>query len=57
MNRIFTGKLQTSADILIWFDRHKHCKSVTVHSKKCWVVSTQIWFKYGQTKMLGSKCN
>jgi len=20
------------------------------HSKKCWVVSTQIWVKYGQTK-------
>jgi len=24
-----------------------------VHSKKCWVVSTQIWVKYGQTQMLG----
>jgi len=21
--------------------------------KKCWVVSTQIWVKYGQTQMLG----
>jgi len=24
-----------------------------LHSKKCWVVSTQIWVKYGQTQMLG----
>jgi len=23
------------------------------HSKKCWVVSTQIWVKYGQTQMMG----
>jgi len=21
--------------------------------KKCWVVSTQIWVKYGQTQMMG----
>jgi len=26
---------------------------VHMHSKKCWVVSTQIWGKYGQTRMLG----
>jgi len=26
---------------------------IYVHSKKCWVVSTQIWVKYGQTQMLG----
>jgi len=25
----------------------------TLHSKQCWVVSTQIWVKYGQTQMLG----
>jgi len=24
-----------------------------LHSKKCWVVSTQICVKYGQTQMLG----
>jgi len=23
------------------------------HSKQCWVVSTPIWVKYGQTQMLG----
>jgi len=23
------------------------------HSKKCWVVSTQIWVNYGQIQMLG----
>jgi len=23
------------------------------YSKKCWVDSTQIWVKYGQTQMLG----
>jgi len=23
------------------------------HSKKCWVVSTQFWVKYGQTQSLG----
>jgi len=23
------------------------------HSKKCWVISTQSWVKYGQTQMLG----
>jgi len=25
--------------------------------KKCWVVSTQFWVKYGQTQVLGKKCN
>jgi len=25
----------------------------SVHSKKSWVVSIQIWVKYGQTQMLG----
>jgi len=25
---------------------------VLMHSKKCWVISTQIWVKYGQTQML-----
>jgi len=24
-----------------------------IHSKQCWVVSTQIWVKYGQSQMLG----
>jgi len=24
-----------------------------LHSKKYWVVSTQIWVNYGQTQMLG----
>jgi len=28
-------------------------KLFTPHSKKCWVVSTQIWVKNGQTQMLG----
>jgi len=23
------------------------------HSKKCWVISTQIWVKSGQTQLLG----
>jgi len=27
----------------------------TTHSKKCWVVSTQIWVKYGQTPNVGLK--
>jgi len=27
--------------------------SVWLHSKKCWVVWTQIWVKYGQTQILG----
>jgi len=27
--------------------------SVTVHSKKCWVVLTQLWVKYGLTQPLG----
>jgi len=26
---------------------------LNLHSKKCWVVSSQIWVKYGQTQMLG----
>jgi len=25
-----------------------------LHSKKCWVILTQIWVKYGQTQPLGS---
>jgi len=25
----------------------------TLHSKKCWVVLTQLWVKYGQTQPLG----
>jgi len=24
-----------------------------VHTKNCWVVSTQIWVKYGETQMMG----
>jgi len=24
-----------------------------IHSKKCWVVLTQFWVKYGQTQTLG----
>ncbi len=24
-----------------------------IHSKKCWVVSTQLWVKYGLTQLLG----
>jgi len=28
-------------------------KSESFHSKQFWVVSTQIWVKYGQTQMLG----
>jgi len=27
-----------------------------INSKKCWVVSTQIWVKYVETQMLGWKC-
>jgi len=27
----------------------------TVHSKKCWVVLTQFWVKYGQTRNVGLK--
>jgi len=26
-----------------------------VHSKKCWVVLTEFWVKYGQTQPLGKK--
>jgi len=26
---------------------------ISVHSKQCWVVLTQIWVKYGQNQMLG----
>jgi len=31
----------------------KEEKQLDIHSKRCWVVSTQIWVKYGQTQMLG----
>jgi len=24
-----------------------------LHSKKCWVVSTQMWVKYGQAQIMG----
>jgi len=27
----------------------------SVHSKKCWVVLTQFWVKYGQTRNVGLK--
>jgi len=27
----------------------------TLHSKKCWVVLTQFWVKYGQTRNVGLK--
>uniref|UniRef100_A0A673MNR7 ATPase H+ transporting accessory protein 1b n=1 Tax=Sinocyclocheilus rhinocerous TaxID=307959 RepID=A0A673MNR7_9TELE len=26
---------------------------IRLHSKKCWVVSTQLWVKYGLTQLLG----
>jgi len=28
-------------------------RSSWVHSKKCWVVLTQLWVKYGLTQPLG----
>jgi len=28
-------------------------KPFSIHSKKCWVVLTQFWVKYGQTQTLG----
>jgi len=32
---------------------HQKAKySITLHSKKCWVVLTQFWVKYGQTQPL-----
>jgi len=30
---------------------------IVMHSKKCWVVSTQLWVKYGQNPMLHFKFN
>jgi len=29
------------------------CLQMRLHSKKCWIVSNQIWVKYGQAQMLG----
>jgi len=37
--------------VLMKFGCNSTC--YTVHSKKRWVVSTQIWVKYGETQMLG----
>jgi len=34
---------------LSYYKVGKNC----THSKQCWVVSTKIWVKYGQTQMLG----
>jgi len=31
------------------------CVCVYIHSKKCWVVLTQFWVKYGQTRNVGLK--
>jgi len=31
----------------------QNSKCEIVHSKKCWVVLTQFWEKYGQTQPLG----
>jgi len=28
---------------------------IRLHSKKCWVVLTQFWVKYGQTQNVGLK--
>jgi len=34
--------------------KKKKNKDVFMYTlKKCWVASTQIWVKYGQTQMLG----
>jgi len=48
----FIIKIKNSPECLIMPQ-----EEVVVHSKKCWVVSTQIWVKYGQTQMLGKKCS
>jgi len=32
------------------YDRQICITLSLLHSKKCWVVSTQIWVKYGQPK-------
>jgi len=28
---------------------------ILVHAKKCWVVSTHVWVKYGQTQLIKKK--
>jgi len=30
-----------------------HAMEAMLHSKKCWVVLTQLWVKYGLTQPLG----
>jgi len=38
-------------------EKKKTTKTVVcyIHSKKCWVVLTQFWVKYGQTRNVGLK--
>jgi len=36
-----------------WVKTTQHfleCNEAYTHSKKCWVISTQIWVKYGKSK-------
>jgi len=35
----------------VQFNKHLYTR------KKCWVVLTQFWVKYGQTQPLGKKCH
>jgi len=54
MNQAHHTALSANAQLLVqpvicgW-----DCSRLCLHSKKCWVVWTRIWVKYGQTQMLG----
>jgi len=40
-------------EINFWFFVFPNACCVFIHSKNSWVVSTQIWVRYGETPMLG----
>jgi len=42
-------------NILEYMKEYLQISYLTMHSKKCWVVLTQFWVKYGQTRNVGLK--
>jgi len=50
---LIAGRLHPMTFSAVLTIRCRAFLSASVHSKKCWVVLTQLWVKYGLTQPLG----
>jgi len=50
---MYTNNIEGANKMCTFEQQNRIEWKLCLHSKKCWVVSTQIWVKYGQTQILG----